>query len=413
MLSEFLTLTFDTALYYVLSSYWIKIFSGPAPIMAGALLLLLVILLQTGLTRLGRNRDGRGLKPVRLLVLLIPLAVLAFHPSLAQSLQMLPAWLYLGYCALTEGSGFATSGFDLPGFRDHFRFGARLLLGLIPGFLGGSKALAALALITPYLTVMLATGVGELRYLRDGEKHPLSHALWIGGVIGISWLAAVGGLLRLLGRLLFLIYDTVIARVLYLVAMGISYLVFGILTLIKMIADYFGFESAGNLPQLNDLSPMEEELDEMMEQTEVSPWLDYIAYAILAGLVILILFFMFRKLAARSRRRRRSEAVTVRYENLAPEEKRKAPGFFRPSDPRLAVRFYFLRFLREARKRGLNPEEGMTGQEIAEMSSNYFREGDARELYALYAPARYSQQTDVSPEEAEKAREEWKKLKHG
>ena len=58
-------------------------------------------------------------------------------------------------------------------------------------------------------------------------------------------------------------------------------------------------------------------------------------------------------------------------------------------------------------------EEGMTGEEIADLSGTYFPEGDAHKLYRLYTPARYSETTEVGPREAEQAKEEWKKLKQG
>ncbi|MBQ1484052.1 MAG: DUF4129 domain-containing protein, partial [Eubacterium sp.] len=140
--------------------------------------------------------------------------------------------------------------------------------------------------------------------------------------------------------------------------------------------------------------------------------LEYVWRAVLAFLIIAALVFVFRRLMFRLRTEEKASgsAILSRSRVDAGALSGGAGGrMFRPRDPRLAVRFYYARFLREAAKRGVGVDPDLTGSEIGRRSKAVFPEG-LPEMYDIYAPARYSGR-DITEADVRGMRSAWKNVK--
>ncbi len=185
----------------------------------------------------------------------------------------------------------------------------------------------------------------------------------------------------------------------------VLYLLFVLINLIFKIDD-----SPGAFPNLSVASAAEQMgLDETLEEVRANPWIRYLLLGIGIVLLSLILWRFFRRFLGVEAQRDKEAAVLSERE-LPPSRPLRRFGFLRPSDPRDAVRFYFDKFLREARRRGAELKPSMTGEELVAASQAVFPETDAEALKELWLPARYSS-APVSREQAAAAAALWKKLK--
>ena len=75
-------------------------------------------------------------------------------------------------------------------------------------------------------------------------------------------------------------------------------------------------------------------------------------------------------------------------ENLQQKEKQR---FFAPRDSRLAIRFYYRKYLKLCSEKGIAPEIGDTSEDINTKNKGIFSEANINKLRQLYINARYSQ----------------------
>lgn len=457
MLTEILLLLFDTSLYYTVFGFWFRMFAHEAPSYAGFLLLAAMICLHAFLRERGEQAGQSASAPSRrpgfgaggkasFLLLAIPAAGAAVLMAAGQAgafglsplqaaFMVLPA-AYLAYCFYR-----GMTDIDLSNFRDHFRTGAWILLAVLPGVIASSKGLQYLAEVAPYLIVMLASGVTGLRNLRDNGTHRAWHGACVAGALAASWVFTAIHMPRLIGQALLLIYSKVLAPILYAFAIAMAYLLAWAFELLRKLHDILGIQPPPEQIGDNEYVTPGDEAAEMSEQIISSRIFEIIGIAVIIILIAAALIFVFRRLTTRRNFvRSRSKASVLSRTILTSAETDGGPSarLFRPRDPRLAVRWYYARFLREALSRGVSVEPDLTGSEIGRRSKTAFAgaaaasqasalAGDSaggpsdpaiepdpsagvRELYDVYAPARYSGHS-VTEADVRRMRAALKKLK--
>jgi hypothetical protein len=132
-----------------------------------------------------------------------------------------------------------------------------------------------------------------------------------------------------------------------------------------------------------------------------------------AALLIFIIYLLFRRLLG-DRPSTRSASPWKERENGmdSASAARKRHGVFRPHDPRLALRWYYGHFVAECLRRDVPVTKGMTACELANRCGNVFPGADPTALTALYLPARYDPNGQVTSDDVRRASDLWHTLKH-
>lgn len=401
-MTELYKLIFDLALYYLLSGYYCTLIFHVKPSPAAFFLLIGAVILDV-LLRRGKRRG----RTVRRLPLLLPVLSLCFRPALIQLVQMLPAW---GYLCWSIGSD--RIDVDYVEFHDHFFFGTKLLLLLLPGFAFWAGVGNALGAVLPYMILMLMDGVCLLRMLREKQQQGLLQGIYIGIFLLLCAGLTVGHAPQLVMKGLAAVYRTVLVPVIFALAMFVGAVGYVLFALLKWLVDRRN--GATESPQI-ELGEIAKDigLEEQYERYLIDlSWLRPVAITAAVLFTALILFLIFRRLTGGRKSDKSPQTVREQTERTAPGgRKKRINGWIRPQNPRLAVRFYYARFLAESRKRGQQPSPGMTSVELAEYCAQVFPGVDPAPLLQLYAPARYSRREAVTAADAERAAAVWKKLK--
>lgn len=400
-MTEFYKLAFDCAVYFTLSGFYLRLFSGKAPSAAGFVLLLLVTALDALLRRKGRERHNRILP-------LLPLITLVFRPGLWPMLQLLPAWLYVSWSILS-------GNIDLQylEFRRHFGFGLKLLILIAPG-LNSSGWKEALQGVLPYLTLMLACGVCLLRMLREQTPSGLRQGLYVAALVALGIGLTAGHVPQLLVQCLGLAYRWVLLPLLLVVMLAVGAVVYGVysgfLWLLSLLRGTPGPRPEMNLQTGAQMLGLEEEL---APYTSDDRWLRILLLVLGAIVLVLVLFLIFRRLMGHSTGRADTPAYSEHSEDLARRRAKRAASFpgIRPRDPRLAIRHDYARFLAESSRRGLQRSGDMTADELRRRSAPLFPDADCDELTALYLPARYRLRTPVPSVDAQRSAAAWQRLR--
>ena len=203
-MAECYKLLFDLSLYYAVFGYYLSLAVSTPPSAVFYLTLAGMILLDSVLRV--RHLYETGSRAVRFLPLLLPLAALAFHPSLAQIVHVLPVWAYLGFSVITGRVQISYAA-----FRSHFAFGLWMLLLMVFGPLFPGSLSEAFTGAVPYLVGMLVCGVCLLRMLREQRPDGLRQGIYMLLFILLCVLLTVGQAPQLLVRGLGLLYRFVIA----------------------------------------------------------------------------------------------------------------------------------------------------------------------------------------------------------
>jgi hypothetical protein len=398
-MAEFYKLLFDLSLYYTLVGYYFRLISGCAPSVAGFAALCLCAALDT-LLRL------RALpRAVRVLPLFLPLAVLATRPGLWPLLHLLPAWAYVVWSSVTDR---VTVRYD--SFQERFGFGLKLLPLMVFGVVSPSLRDAVFQTV-PYLVVMLTAGVCLLRMLR--EKRPVGLRQ---GLFMVLFLLLCGGLTlgrapQMLVKGLGLLYRNLIAPLFFLLTMALAAVVFVLFTVLRWLV---GVLQGNATPLSVDLQGAAEELGlgaQYEAYTGDLRWLRTLLLILAACAVGAGLFLIFRKLLGAPRGANPQTARREGVSALPAAAAERAPGRIRPREPRLAVRYYYAKFVAECARRGLAVPEGMTAQELCAVSAPLFPDADPAALTAVYLPARYQLSRPVPPEDVRTAAAAWKTLR--
>ena len=404
-MTECYKLLFDLSFFYTVSGYYLMLITGRSPSVA----IFLALIIASALDSLFRARNvySHGRFWPRLIPILIPFLALFFRPSLPEILQCLPAWIFLGYTILSD-----RVDIDYNDFRSHFSFGLRLLLLMIFGPLFPGRFGISLLRSLPYLVLMLVSGVGLLRMLREQRPDGLRQGLYMGAFVLLCAALTLGKAPQLFVKGLGYLYRYVIAPLILGLAMVFALLFYGFYLLASWIVSRM---QGSQEPVELDMESMAEILgleEEYSTYTADLRWLFILLAVIGAALLLLIIFLILRRFLGERARPAEDGPWRERVvSNASDDTFRKRPGLIRPRDPRLAVRYYFARFVAECRRRGVPIRQGMTVTELSAQSADAFPGADPLSLAALYSPARYSSSSLISPSDAAQATELWHALK--
>ena len=404
-MAECYKLLFDLSLFYTVFGYYLSLAAKTPPSAFCFLSLAASIFLDAFLR--SRSLYEKAPRALRLLPLLLPLLALLSRPSTAQMLHALPVWLYLCFTMCTD-----RVYTDYDSFRSHFSFGMWMLVLMVFGPVFPGRFSISLVGAVPYLTCMLFCGVCLLRMLREERPDGLRQAIYMAVFIVISVCLTIGKAPQLLLKVVGFIYRNMIAPLIYAAAIGISALLY----VLYLIASWLISRTKGNPEPLKiDLQSGAEMMglgEEYQEYTADLRWLKVLLIAFAIAILLLILFLVFRRLLGDQSSKRDAspwkEHEDAAASSMMPQRK---PGFMRPRDPRLAVRWYYWRFLSECRRRGISITDGMTASELALACADAFPGADPAALTELYLPARYDPLGEISSDDARCASDLWHALK--
>ena len=404
-MTEVCKLVFDVSLWFTLSGYFLLLAAREAPSVWGFLALSAAICLDA-IFRV-RLHEGRQRGIFRLLPIILPLLVLFTPLTLWQGLQLLPVWLYLSWSMLTDRVSVTYDG-----FRGHFSFALKLLPLLIFGPLFPGRAAAAILGTIPYLILMLALGICLLRSLREGRPSSVRQGLYIAGFILACALLTIGRAPQMLLKAAGYLWQYVLAPLIFLAAIVFGALFYGGYLLLRWLVER---AQGSNEPFQPDLRGAAEAMgleNEIVAYTTDLRWLYFLLIVLAVCLLAFLLFRLFRRMLGEKAQSAQPDSWRTR-QGFAPltPQRTQSHAILRPSDPRLAVRYDYARFLTECRRRGFEPSKGMTASELCRRSALLFPEADPNDLHALYVPARYSELTPVSREDARRSAEAFRRLK--
>ncbi len=332
---------------------------------------------------------------------------LGFHP--AQLLLAAPAAVYGARCFIL---GLTDTDYD--SFRSRFLLGCRLLALLLPGFLFWDRAAAALPDVVPYICLQLFSGIALLRMLRDDRRSGRRQAVILAVFLALGLALTAAGVLQKTGFLIGWLYSHVLSGILMVCGMLVAYLFFYVLLGLYMVLKFLSAPGAQNNEQMEQMASDFREMPLIENGSTVLPEvLRYLAFGVLALLVLMAVRALFRSLEGRTPRLFRDPGYTDRRENLRENGKKgpRRPGLFRPSAPGPAVRYYYAKFLRECAKRGVELQGSMTSEEITGCAASTFPETETAALRRIYVRARYGGPGQVDERDAKEAERLWKVLR--
>ena len=406
-------LFFDMCFYYTLSGFYLYLFTLRHPSIPGVPILVLCAaanhILKTrniGIAEIAVGKN-KTVSVAALLCCAAPALLFLFRPGLWQTIQYIPAWALLGYSILTD-----RVYTDRLNFEHHFAFTGKLLLLLLFGVMSASRVLAAAAGVLPYFIFYLLAGVCLMRILREDGKLSAGRNI----VILLVMLAGGGALVFLQAPQFFLsavgfVYNNIIVNIFLGILYVFGFLLVAIYWLFQRILSLFGSERYD--VQL-DMGGVAEEIfgEETVVALRSPGWLKYIFFALLGIAAAFLLFLILRRLlGAKSGDRRDLPYFEERAGPQKHERKRKA-GFFRPREPRQAVRWYYRKYLKTGLSRGVKITPVDTSLTILKKSGNLFPGTELKQIRGLYISARYRYNERINESDAEAAADLLKKLRH-
>ena len=402
---EIYKLIFDLALYYTLSGYYLIIGAHESPSTPGFIALCAAVALDAAAR--SRGVYQRAPRALRVLPLLLPLIAFLFRPALWQVLQVLPPWFYIGWCLLTDR---VSLHYDV--FRSHYAFALRALILLIFGPFITPQFGGVLLQTVPYLVLMLACGVCLLRMLREARSDGLRQGVYIAVFVIACAGLTVGRAPQMLVKALGYLWQYALAPAIFVAAILFAALFYvGYLVLRWLVARARGQDEPLDIDARSaaQMMGLEEQYDTYVSDLR---WLRTILIVLTVCLLLFFLVRFFRKLLGEKAAGPERGGPWRETRIVTPAVAAKHVGsFLRPRDPRLAVRYYYARFLAECRRRGCAVSAGMTVTELTAHCASRFPDADPKVLSALYIPARYSAVRAVTAADARRAEEAWRALK--
>ena len=394
-------LIFDLSVYYSLIGFYANIAFGSAPSMLGFALLCVTVGGYIFLQSKGADEHRR------MPVLALPFFALVFWPGLWPAIHLLPAWLYTGWSLVT-----GKTETNYTEFRSHFSFGFGIQAFILPAFIFSKSAPAAFVDAVPYLTMLLAVGVCLLRMLREETQSGSKQALFIMSFVVGCALLTIGRAPHMVMAVIKFLYQNVIAVALLCTILTLGVLLYTFFKFFFWLVSLLGGKNE-NPPEMNLMSvaQMMGLEEEFVDTSGDIAWLRILGYVLITAVVVLLLFLLFRKLLGHGSREKKRDPWTDQKESVEPGARRRRRSLTRPRDPRLAVRYYYGRFMDECRKRGMTVKPSLTNEELARASAMYFPGGDPGKLAEVYAPARYCERGTVTPADVDRAQAAWSSLK--
>ena len=438
---------FDMCFYYALSGYFLYLITQSYPSVWGVPVLMLAVIAYMLTTR-GQGTGDRGqgtgdrgqgarerlfssridkvkqsqasagkdagsrsrVSAVSVICCLLPALLLVFRPAIAQIVQFLPAWVFLGF---TMWNGLIHT--DRRSFEHHFQFTGMLFLLMFFGIIAinTGRIGPAVSGAIPYIIVYMLTGVCLMRILREDGRLAKSRnvIVLIVMLVGSVVLAGLQTPQLVLGVIGF-IYRNVITWILTGAAFGVGAVIYVIIEAFRRLFSFLRFggnetaaDGGGVGPDIN-----EEPIEAFVHG--FPPWVGVVATVLLVLAVAYVIFVIMRRMLGSRVKEDAKELYTEEREHIKPRGRSIKNRILRPKDPRLAIRWYYCKYLKEGtHRRGRKHYASDTSLNILKKYRPYFSGREAEDLRELYITARYQGRKEVHKSEADAASDLWNNLK--
>ncbi|MCL2227317.1 MAG: hypothetical protein FWB97_06785 [Oscillospiraceae bacterium] len=411
---------FDLSCYYALSGFLLLGASARNPSIWGLPLLVVTatasILTRRRLRALSGNdavHDSESDLPraLKIALCLFPALHLPFDFSLWQFFQFLPAWLYVVYVVLTNRVN--TNRDDFEGlFKITVLISVPILILLFVIF-----SIADINVLSvPYFIVYLLSGVCLMRILREEGELSSRRSISVMLVLllsgaALAYFQAPAHIFRIAGFL----FQHVISPILSGIAYVLGMIVYAILWVIIALLSLFGAPAViehqyvpGDAP---DAVPILGGHFTPHEAGAHPAWLWIAAQVILAALVAFVIFLILRRILGTKAKHEHTTHYTEEREKLLRPSRSKDGMNLRPKDPRLAIRWYYRKYLKEGESRGALQNCADTSFHILKKHDGRFPAEESKQLRDIYIAARYCLGEDVAKAQADAASKLWRKLK--
>lgn len=395
-------LVFDLSVYYAISGYYLMLFTGKEASFLGFVLLTFSLILYLLVSN--KWPDSRW----KICIFLLPALTLFATREWICLIHLLPAWIYVSYCAIADK---ADTNYEK--FRRQFSRSLLLLVLVILPLFYDPFAVHALSGSAAYILAQLVVATACIRCLREKKEDLRKLIVLLAGTL-------LCGILTWLGIPQFIMRCTndyvlqVLINGLMLLGALIAFLIFRFFDWLMSINGppegsagvSIGAES---IAQIMGIDP-----SELGNSDQSLLWLNIIGYIVGALVILIVLLILLRKLlrSAKSRHRaERQDAWSVEQQKLRKGIALNRFSKRKPQDPRKAVRYYYGLYMRECSKRGARILKGWTCHDIAQAGERYFCEKDIQDLDASYQSARYCMRTPVSTKDAKKTAKTWQALR--
>lgn len=245
----------------------------------------------------------------------------------------------------------------------------------------------------PLALLFLGVSILQMRMLRHDDqtlndrRFLFQNLLALAGVTCLGLLASSQvflGLLRTIGAFF---YNTVVLTV---IRLGLA-VVLGVCWAASQLYGLFDHEYTSPSAQQIQLDlggPLSDM--EYAEITGAPHWVQYLVQGLLIALLVAAVAYILYKLAARRPQDHRQAAFTDQRERLERAQPLPRRELFSPRDPRHAVRHYYLKFLRDAAKRGVTITPECTTEDIERRARACYGAPLLEQLRRNYLQARYS-----------------------
>ena len=404
-------LLFDLCFYYTLSGYFVFLVTENSPSIWGIPIIIAVniafYLIRRGISGGGEQESDSRLRVLKLVFMALPALFFMLSPSLWQIIQFLPAWLYS--CVILWSGRYVVSYME---FENHFSFTGKFYFLMFIGIAFLHRIPEALSGSIPYFSLYILSGIFLMRVLRaEGKLSALNNAAVLIALLAAAVAITVFRAPQLVSAVLSFLYNNVVIWVLTGLAMVVAGIGYGFYYLFAFLVSIFGREPVE--PDLEFGEMAQEILGAEIVENQGLPlvWLKVALLTLLAIAIIITLILICRRLLGSKAAAKTESAYKVEQERLERKASSKAGGRFRPKDPRLAVRWYYRKYLKEGVSRGgyLTPPD--TSRSVQKKFAHYFTAETSGELREVYIKSRYSQKSSIENSDANEAQELWKTLK--
>ena len=387
---------FEVSVYYTVSGIYLQALFGKQPSMTGALLILAAMLL------FGVCSEREQLRKWRMLPLLLPAAMLFFRPGIEPFIQALPAWIYPAMMLSRDMGEIDYAAFQ----KKMYKSLLVIAVSLIPVFLMAKPALQLLGNMLIYVVFMMVSAIICMRCLRDrtgGLQHFAVISLFTVACGILDYFRVPQWLLNFLrdGALRCLSYFEDLA---------------------SFLPTFKPREPGKKTGQVSTTTAEKTKLpwDLSGDGYESSETLNKIIETILfIAIVTVIVIFVVKLLIDLIKNMKETESSPreqkwkdeVVHLRLSDKDGKGSKKRWKPTDHRLAVRYYYWKYMQECAKRGILVRKEWTAEELAEASMNQFQQADILAMQKLYLPIRYREMGEVTASQAREAARLWHNLK--
>lgn len=276
---------------------------------------------------------------------------------------------------------------------DNFERCSAILVFVMPALCVASGGAEELMRAVPLALVFLGASVLQTRMLRHDNATIESPAFLLRNAAALGALTLLGGLVstpafRALSRNVFsFLWNLIVVNLAQLLAYGVV----AVAWVLGKIYSLFRPDFSPTLPEQGEIK-LSFGLSGL-EYEEVGRAPLWVQVLLIGGIVLLaaaLMGYILYRLAGRRQPPDRNAAFQDRRERLETRQKPPRREIFPPRDPRRAVRYYYRKFLQDARSRGVVLTPDCTTQDICRRAASIYDLQALENLRGCYLLARYN-----------------------